>query len=55
MTCPDLLTAVRDLHTAIVVLTDELRAHRLAEQVGIETVVELHRQPIHHEAEVSKP
>ena len=43
--CPDLTTAIPDLHTAIVALTDELRQARQAEQEGIEALVELHEQP----------
>jgi hypothetical protein len=41
--CPDLLAALRDLHTVITTLTDELRQHRLGEQASIERIIELHR------------
>lgn len=42
---PDLLAAIRDLHMAITTLTNELRQHRLADQQGIEAIIELHKQP----------
>ena len=47
--CPDLHAAIRDLHTAVDALTDELRQARQAEQEGIEAVIELHSSPLPRE------
>lgn len=44
MTDPDLTAAIRDLHQAIVSLTDE-RQGRQAEQASIKYLVVLHQQP----------
>lgn len=47
--CPDLTAAIRDLHVAIIALTDELRQHRQVEQASIEAIRALHQKPVSSE------
>ena len=43
--CPDLADALRDLHTVVDGLRDEMHQARLARQADIESLIALHQRP----------